>query len=129
MTNIQNISQTHAVRRVEIPNGFDLNEAGPNHPEPQPIEKPLPDVEVLDPDLLPDGLKGWTVDIAHRKQVPLDFPAATAITLLSGLIGSRIGIKPKKYDDWLVIPNLWGMLIASPSMMKSPVINDGSMNA
>ncbi|MEI7581194.1 YfjI family protein [Runella sp.] len=138
MTKIQNITDfayslnAHVqalesqVFDVEIPNGFDLNDTGQEHPDPQPIEKPLPDVEVLDPDLLPDGLKGWTVDIAHRKQVPLDFPAATAITLISGLIGSRIGIKPKKYDDWLVIPNLWGMIVASPGMMKSPVINDVS---
>ena len=112
------------MKTVNIPNDFDLNDAGQKLPEPQPIEKPLPDVEILDPDFLPDGLKGWLVDIAYRKQVPLDFSVSTAITLISGLVGSRIGIKPKKYDDWLVIPNLWGMLIASPSMLKTPVIKD-----
>lgn len=127
---IQKNVDTQAARRVEIPNGFDLNDAGKEeHPQPQPIKKPLPDVEVLDSNLLPDGLKGWLVDIAYRKQVPLDLPVATAITLVSGLIGSRIGIKPKKYDDWLVIPNLWGMIVASPSMMKTPVINDVSKPA
>ncbi len=113
-------------KNVEIPNGFDLNEVGQEHLEPQPIEKPLPDVEILDPHLLPDGLRGWLVDIAYRKQVPLDLPAVTAITLISGLVGSRLGIKPKKYDDWSVIPNLWGMIVANPGMLKTPVINDVS---
>lgn len=116
-------SQLH---RVEIPHGFDLNDTGQEHPEPQPIKKPLPDVEQLDPEIIPEAFRGWLVDIAYSKQVPLDFPVATAVTLLSGLVGSRIGIKPKQYDDWLVIPNLWGMLVGSPSMMKSPVINDVS---
>lgn len=112
--------------KVEIPNGCDLNEVGQEHPEPQTIKKPLPDVQLLDPEIIPDGLRDWLIDIAHSKQVPLDFPVTTAITLISGLVGSRLGIKPKQYDDWLVIPNLWGMLVGSPSMMKSPVINDVS---
>ena len=42
-----NISDTQAVRRVEIPNGFDLNDAGQVHPEPQPIEKPVTLLERL----------------------------------------------------------------------------------
>ncbi|WP_428657692.1 YfjI family protein [Runella sp.] len=119
MTNIQ----TQASRTVEIHKGFDLNQ---EHPEPQPIKKPLPDVQPLPPEIVPDGLRGWLVDIAHSKQVPLDFPTATALTLISGLVGSRLGMKPKRRDDWLVIPNLWGMIVAKPSMMKTPVINDVS---
>lgn len=123
-------AQTHnddaPQRIVNIPPNFNLNNATQQYPEPQPVKKPLPDVLTLDDGILPDGLRYWLVDIAQSKQVPLDFPASTAITLISGLVGSRIGIKPKQYDDWLVIPNLWGMLIGSPSMMKTPVINDVS---
>ncbi len=117
---------TNIVRNVDIPNGFDLNSCGQESETPQPIGKPLSDVAKMTPDILPKALCGWLVDIAESKQVPLDFPVAAAVTLLSGLIGSRIGIRPKRYDDWLVMPNLWGFIVGSPSAMKTPVINDVS---
>lgn len=92
--------------------------------QPQPINLPLPSVQTLDPQLLPEGLRGWLCDIAHRKQVPLDYPAAVALTVLSGLVGAKVAIKPKRRDDWMVVPNMWGALIGPPSAMKTPVITD-----
>src|SRR5262249_27994043 len=29
---------------------------------------------------------------------------------------------PKRHDDWLVIPNLWGGIVGRPGMLKSPAI-------
>ena len=34
-----------------------------------------------------------------------------AMIVAAGVIGRKIGIRPKKHDDWLVIPNLWAVLI------------------
>ncbi|WP_028668163.1 YfjI family protein [Runella zeae] len=113
-------------KNVIIPDNFNLNELGERHPQPQSIEKPLPNVEKIDYDFLPEGLKDWIKDISYRTQTPPDFAFATVVTLTSGLIGARISIRPKQYDDWTVIPNLWGMLIGSPSMLKSPIINEVS---
>lgn len=90
--------------------------------EPIPLPEGLPTVALLEEEMLPDVLKGWIWDIAERMQIPPDFSAATAIVVLSSLIGRKIGILPKRYDDWLVVPNLWGAVVGRPSLLKSPAI-------
>lgn len=40
----------------------------------------------------------------------------------SAMIGTACGIKPKQQDDWMVVPNLWGGLIARPGMLKTPAV-------
>ena len=57
--------------------------------------------------MLPERFRGWIFDMANRACVPADYPAAAAIVALSGLIGRRLAIRPKRQDDWLVPPNLW----------------------
>lgn len=73
---------------------------------------------------LPHALRPWIVDIAERMQVPLEFVAIPAIVAASSLIGRQIGVFPKQKDDWLVIANLWGMIVAHPGWMKSPAMNE-----
>lgn len=94
----------------------------PEQSDPQPLPKSLPPVEALDPELLPEALRAWVLDIAHRMQCPPDFTAVAAITALSSLIGARAVIQPKENDDWKVVPNLWGLAIGRPGVMKSPAI-------
>jgi hypothetical protein len=43
---------------------------------------------------------------------------------LASVVGRQMGIKPKQYDDWLVIPNLWGAIIGRPGVMKTPAIQE-----
>ncbi len=93
-------------------------------PAPLPIPLPLPGVLSFDPGLLPEVYRPWITDIANRMQCPIDFPAVGAMIAAGGVIGRKIGIYPKKCDDWLVIPNLWGVLIGRPSMMKSPPLRE-----
>src|SRR5205085_2531468 len=90
--------------------------------EPVPLPEGLPPVAGLDPVLLPEALRGWIVDISERMQIPPDFPAAGAITVAGSLIGRKIGIYPKRYDDWLVTCNLWGAVVGRPSLLKSPAL-------
>ena len=66
----------------------------------------LPPVAPFHMELLPDELREWIADIAHRMQQPPDFAAASAIVALSSLVGARAVIRPKQYDDWEVVPNL-----------------------
>lgn len=89
-------------------------------PEPEDLSASLPEVLPFDTRLLPDTFHDWIGDIAERMQCPVDFPAVTAMIALAGIVGRKIGIRPKRYDDWTVIPNLWGALIGRPSIMKSP---------
>lgn len=82
----------------------------------------LPEAPELPPELLPDRLRPWLVDISERMQVTLEFVAVPALTALSAVAGRRIGIHPKAHDDWLVVPNLWGGIVARPGKLKSPTL-------
>ncbi|MDP3424968.1 MAG: DUF3987 domain-containing protein [Burkholderiaceae bacterium] len=97
-------------------------EPGTAWPTPEPLPEGLPPVPAFDPALLPDALRGWVADIAHRMQCPMDFPAVGAITALSSLIGARAVVAPKARDDWRVVPNLWGLIVGRPAVMKSPAL-------
>jgi len=74
----------------------------------------------LKPELIPPPIRHWLVDAANRLQVPLEFCAAPAIVAIGSLVGRNIGIYPKRRDDWIVIPNLWGACIGRPGLLKTP---------
>lgn len=93
-------------------------------PEPTPLPNALPPVDSFDADLLPEALRPWVMDIAHRMQCPADFPAVAALVALSSLIGARAVVQPKARDDWQVVPNLWGAVIGRPGVKKSPALGE-----
>ncbi len=76
----------------------------------------------LSEDLLPERFKAWIMDISERMQVTPEFVMAPALVSLSSVVGRKIGVHPKKEDDWLVVPNLWGAIVARPGYFKSPTI-------
>ena len=92
--------------------------------DPQPLPDALPPVASFEPELLPDAFRGWIVDIAERMQCPPDFPAVGAIVALSSLIGARAVVAAKQHDDWRVVPNLWGVVVGRPGVMKSPALGE-----
>lgn len=100
-----------------------LGEAGDQWSDPVPLPDELPPVAPFDPDLLPEALRGWVADIAHRMQCPPDFTAVGAVVVLSSLIGARAVVLPKTKDDWSVVPNLWGLIVGRPGVMKSPALS------
>jgi hypothetical protein len=89
---------------------------------PKAIEAPLRPVAPFDANLLPEALRTWVMDEADRMPCPPEFIAVAAIVALGAVIGARCAIKPKSNDTWLVVPNLWGCIVASPSAKKSPAI-------
>lgn len=93
-------------------------------PDPLPLLDLLPKVEAFDFDLLPDSLRHWIQDIAERVQCPPDFPAVGAMISLAAVAGRKIGIRPKRRDDWLEVPNLWGAIVGRPGVMKSPALRE-----
>jgi len=93
-------------------------------PEPEPLGGELPPVQACDIVLLPESLRPLIEDTAERMQVPLDYPAVVAVLCLAGVTNRRATIQPKAADtSWIVVPNLWGGIIAPPGLMKSPVIS------
>ncbi|MCK9188454.1 YfjI family protein [Acidithiobacillus sp.] len=96
-------------------------------PAPERIGSDLPPVPQMDVEaLLPAPLAGYVRDAAHRKVAPPEFVAVSLLVSLGALIGARCGVRPKLLDDWIVVPNLWGAIIAPPSKKKSPSMADGT---
>lgn len=89
---------------------------------------PLPDKSVklsnLTQDMLPHAMKDWATDVAERMQTPLEYVAVPMLIGAGSLIGRQLAIRPKQFDDWSIIPNLWGVLIGRPSSLKSPALNE-----
>jgi putative DNA primase/helicase len=91
-------------------------------PEPLPIPDSLPPVPPFDLALLPTAFQDYVKDIAERMQCPPDFPAVSVMLCAAAAVGRQVGIRPKRFDDWLVVPNLWGAVIGRPGILKSPAI-------
>jgi hypothetical protein len=86
-------------------------------PLPDPAEPPLPfDGNAL----LPDAFRDYVADAARRLSAPPDLIALPLMTAAGATLGRAVGIRPKALDDWTEYANLWGMIIAPPSSMKSP---------
>ena len=83
-----------------------------------------PPVPELPAELIPDPLRPWLFDIAERASLPLEFVTCPALVALSAVIGRSVGIYPKRRDDWLVVPNLWGGIVGKPGVMKSAAISE-----
>jgi hypothetical protein len=91
-------------------------------PNPQPIPDDLPAVLSFEYTQLPGIFIPFVSDVAERMQCPPDFPAVAIMIVLATVIGKRICIRPKRHDDWLVCPNLWGAVVGRPGIMKTPAI-------
>ena len=91
-------------------------------PEPQPMRRGRPPVPALHGALLPGALAPWIADVAERVQCPPDFVAVGVLVAAAAVIGRKLAIRPKRQDDWAVVPNLWGLAVGPPGMMKSPAL-------
>lgn len=90
--------------------------------DPTPLPSSLPEVMPYHCDLLPAVVGDVVDDISERMACPPDFPAAAMLVAMASVIGCRLGIRPRRFDDWLCIPNLWGLAVGRPSLKKSPAI-------
>lgn len=97
---------------------------GPSWPLPRPLpEHVLRGVMPYTPEMVPDALRPWLVDVAERGQFSFDYLAVAAVAALGAAIGSKCAIYPKQRDDWHEVPNLWGGIVGRPGMMKSPAMS------
>ncbi|WP_336274632.1 YfjI family protein [Vreelandella indica] len=99
-----------------------LHDTSETFTAPLALPKGLPPVIPFSPEMLPLGIREHTMDTAYRLQAAPEYCAVVALTCLSAVLGRKVLIGPKQYDDWTVTANLWGALIGGPSSMKSPVL-------
>jgi hypothetical protein len=90
---------------------------------PNEIKTDLPSAPAFDAKtLLPPLLADFVLDEADRMPCPPDFIAAALIVSLGSVIGASCAIKPKRRDDWIVTPNVFGGIVGDPSSKKSPAL-------
>ena len=96
---------------------------GAGWPAPKPLPNPLLPVAEFDIEFLPECLQPWVTDTSYRMQCPTYFVGVSLINLLGAVIGRKVGIRPKQFDDWTEFANLWGIVVASPGKKKSPAMD------
>jgi hypothetical protein len=94
--------------------------------EPKELPVTLPTAPTLPLDLLPPAVRGWLVDEAERANLSPEMIAVPFIISLGGVLGRKIGVFPKQYDTWFEVPNLWGAIVAGPSVKKSLALSTGT---
>jgi Protein of unknown function (DUF3987) len=93
-----------------------------------PRPKPLPDgllpVAPFDAAFLPEAVAPYVTDIADRMQCPPDFVAIPMMVALGSVIGRKIAVRPQRKTDWFEVPNLWGLIVGRPGVLKSPAMQE-----
>lgn len=97
-------------------------QCSPEWPEIKPVKAELLPVLPLPPEMVPSAFRGWVADVSDRMQCPPDFIGAGLVVMTGSIIGAGCAIRPKKHDEWTVVPNLWGGVVGRPSMLKTPAI-------
>jgi putative DNA primase/helicase len=72
------------------------------------------------------ALRAWLEDVAERKSLHLEMVAIPALVTLGSVAGRLVAIRPEPFDDWEVVPNLWGAVVARPGMMKTAALSVGT---
>jgi len=111
--------------KYQSASGGDDKEQDIELPDPIPLRKTLSDVMPFTEGLLPPALSHFAFDEADRMPAAPSFVGTSLVTALGSVIGAGCGIKPKQNDDWLIVTNLWGGIVANPTQKKTPAIDSG----
>lgn len=78
----------------------------------------------LSKDLVPTSIKTWIMDISERAYVNPEIVLIPALASFAAIAAKKIGIFPKKYDTWLVVPQLWGAIVTNPGYATTQAIEE-----
>lgn len=120
---LSHVTETYSPSKTLSVSGLSGPSSG-EWPEIQPVKTELLPVEPLPLEIIPTSFRGWVADVSNRMQCPPDFVAAAMLVMTGAIVGAACGIRPKQYDDWTVVPNLWGGVVGRPSMLKTPSIGE-----
>jgi putative DNA primase/helicase len=123
---VKTFEMVHAGKYADfVPFATEPSQVSPAFSEdPRPIAADLLPVPPLEPEMIPGPFRNWLKDIAHRGSFPIEYGAAAALVGISGLVGRRVAIRPKRHDVWTVIPNLWGAAVGPPGFQKTPAVQE-----
>ena len=75
------------------------------------------------PEYFPSTLATFICDEANRMTTTPDGIAAGLVVALGTIAGGKFRMKPKLFDNWLVVPNLYGAILGNPSTKKSALMS------
>ncbi len=94
-------------------------------PKPRPILQTLPPVKTITSTMMPKTLWDYISNVAQRLSVSNEYIAVPLVVSLGSVIGTKLSICPKMYDDWEIVPNFFGAIVGNPSSKKSPSLSEG----
>ena len=94
-------------------------------PEPSEVSKTLPQVKTFTKDMMPDLIWDYASNSAERLSVPIEYVLIPLMVSLGSVIGTKLTIYPKRYDNWEISPNFYGAIVGNPSSKKSPSLSEG----
>lgn len=106
-----------------IKTAFDKAEPIDLWPDPRDLPGGLAPVPEFSPEVLPETLRPWVSDISDRMQTPAEYVAIPAMVAAATVVGRKVAIRPKQFDDWTEVPNLWGCIVGRPGVLKSPAMS------
>jgi len=86
----------------------------------EPMSEEIPKVKECPSHIFPDEVRCWIEEHGQLMQVPLDYLVIPLIIYMGTVIGRKRGVQVRQ--GWTEFPNLWGMLIGNPALMKSPAM-------
>jgi len=90
--------------------------------QPEAIKESLSEVLSCPTLTLPQELTDWIQGNAKQMQIAEDYFTAPLLVYLGSLIGRKRGLRLRQGTSWIEFPNLWGMVVGRPAMMKSPAM-------
>jgi hypothetical protein len=114
----------------------------PEYAEPEEVDEPLAERQPVQPrgegatplvagagyarrfpiEHLPPKMRQYAIDIAARKQVPIDLTALTMLGVLAGVMAPRIVIR--RDTDWVEPTNLYVLTGMDSGAAKSPAVSE-----
>lgn len=94
-------------------------------PKPSEVNRSLPEVKTFNENMMPGLLWNYASNSAERLSVPIEYVLIPLVVSLGSVIGTKLTIYPKKYDNWEVAPNFFGAIVGNPSSKKSPSLSEG----
>jgi len=88
---------------------------------PQPLPERPPVMEP-NPQMLPDSIRPFLLDVSERMGTALDFSMVTFMAVAGALVGRQLCIRPLCNNDWTVVPTTFGCVIGDPSTKKTPAM-------
>lgn len=115
-----------SISQYPVTGGLEIDSSDPKDwPKPLPLPGALVPVKPFNPMLLPEKVRPWVKNVAHRMTpVPIDYAAVSCMVTLASAVGTQIAIRPKQFDDWSEVPNMWGAIVGRPGVLKSPALSE-----